>query len=135
MLYEVTMVLYADAFCREVDLKFNTQLLVIKFHVLSLISFNPVHGHSRRTHVPLLLAQIASDYIHEIDIKAAITTPADLDQLDWTTIANILERPNYSSLQKLTISSVPGKILDDVKKWMEERLPNGRARDAIECTQ
>lgn len=123
----------SDAFCRDVDLGHNTELRSINFNFLAIYTIYSGREHDG-IHVPLILAQITSPSIQKVTISVSMDATDNLDVLDWSTINGILERPNYSRLQKLEISGVRREFLDETKTWIKSRLPKCSARGVVECT-
>jgi hypothetical protein len=122
----------ADAFCRDVDLSYNIQLRSIVFNILGVQTIywtRELEG----LHISPILSQITSPHIRQIIINVGLYIPEDLNVIDWASIERTLERPNYSHLQKLTISGVNDLMLEETKRWMQERLPGCHARGVIEC--
>lgn len=122
----------SDAFCRDVDLSYNTELRSIYFDCLALYTIYMGRAHEG-LHVPRILAQITSPSIREVIIRVRIDAADDLDLLDWSTIECILERPNYHGLQKLIVSGLDGDLLGEAEAWVKNRLPSCNVRGIVEC--
>ena len=124
----------SDAFCRDVDLSYNTKLRSIDFDFLGLYTIFLGRAHEG-LHVPRILAQITSLSIREVIIRVRMDVADDLGLLDWSTIECILERPNYRNLQKLIVSGLgTGDLLHETKTWLKNTLPGCNARGIIECS-
>jgi hypothetical protein len=122
----------SDAFCRDVDLSYNTELSSIDFDSLGIYTIYMGRAHEG-LHVPRILAQIMSLSIREVIIRVTMDAADNLGLLDWSTIKGILECPNYRSLQKLIVSGLTGDLLHETKTWLKNTLPGCNARGIIEC--
>ena len=118
-----------DAFCRDVDLSHNSYLSFIRFNLHGLHTYY-WDSQSEALHVPRVLDQITSTHIEEVAFISGMDAPDNLDVIDWDSIADILQRPNFSRLKRLVMWARTD-IMEATKAWIANRLPASRARDMI----
>jgi hypothetical protein len=113
----------AESFLHDVNLSYNTNLTSIQFAPLNFTVLHETH-----VAVPSLLAQITSSEVREIAIEI---WREDLEEIDWNSIAQLLQRPNFSRLQKLVVYGMRDEYVEKGSCWLMEILPLGRARDKL----
>jgi len=132
VLIQVMLTTFPDAFCRGVNLSHNSQLSAVYFSNLPLSA--DLSRPCITSHLPLILAQIISTDMREVAFDAStLRDPDFMDVLDWDAIAHILQRPNFSHMQRLVVFGISDNILESTKTWIVNRLPAGRARDLVVC--
>jgi hypothetical protein len=97
---------------------------------LSSIRFGPKIATFRRQNHIHFLAQIISCEIREVAMHFWLIPLNELTKIDWDGIARVLQRPNFSGLEKVSILDV---MLKDARAWLLQRLPPGRMRDKVVC--
>jgi hypothetical protein len=85
--------------------------------------------------VPEFLASVFSD-IDQVQLSIWISTPSDIDILDWPCVKGIFKRPQFAKLRELLLN-ISGKIYNDADKELVERriytgLNGCRAADVLE---
>jgi hypothetical protein len=120
-----------EAFLRDVDLSENPNI-------------NSIHLRSLRTrsdgsqmHAGHFFARIVSSEMREVVMEIRGGDVEMLEDMDWDSIATILQQPNFSKLEKFAILGFRARISSGISQvnraryWMMQRLPPGRARDKL----
>jgi hypothetical protein len=118
-----------------VDLSYNPNITSIHFNRLWILSNSPqMHKAGIVEH---LLARITSSEMQEVVMEISRGTVELLKEIDWNSIAKVLQRPNFSKLEKFVILGIGYEIesgnihMNKAKDWMMQILPLGRARDKL----
>jgi hypothetical protein len=82
----------------------------------------------RQYHVHFL-AQITSCEIREVEIPLSLFTLDEVNSIDWDGIAGILQRPNFSGLERVVVVDPVSAEPEGLQAWFMQRLPPGRMRD------
>jgi hypothetical protein len=121
----------AGTFSCYVDLSYNTQLRSIDFtQIWSSVASIPIAP---------VLAQITTPNIREVIIRGIFVHSTKngthtLDGLDWRKIEHILERPNYSGLQKLAFYGWRPEFFEGTRKLVNKKLPRCSERGIIQIS-
>jgi hypothetical protein len=106
-----------EAFLHDVNLSHNPNINSIHFKRLWIKS------SSSRMHkagiVESLLAQITSFEVREAVMEISLSTLAKLKEVDWGSMAEILQKPNFSKLEKFAILGLRHEIdVGRARHWM-----------------
>jgi hypothetical protein len=87
--------------------------------------------------VKSLLRKITSFEMREVVMEIQRGTIKLLKEIDWSSIAKVLDQPNFSKLEKFVMLGIGYETesgnneVDRAKDWMMQNLPSGRARDKL----
>jgi hypothetical protein len=113
-----------------VDLSHNPGLNSLSFRSVWIHIWHPSPMYKAGV-VQSLLGQVTSSEVRRVEIEILTAAPELLKEVDWDSIAKILQQPNFSKLEAFVISDIR-KLPEEAKCWMMQRLPPGRAKDKLE---
>ncbi|KAF7981839.1 hypothetical protein HWV62_31369 [Athelia sp. TMB] len=106
----------------------NPKLQVFSIHSLQ------VNGR-QGSRFPRLLAKVTTPSIRIVIVGLRMRHVDDLDKLQWEEVDDVLERPNYSRLQKFVIGFEDHIFGVGAMEWIQDTFPRAFERGIIKVAR